>query len=229
MVLVRSAVIALGLSVAQAHYAYPGILYNGQRSANWQYVRQTIERYNKAPVEDVMIDAIRCAQDPAGPTVQTLTVSAGTKLTFVTDGGLYHPGALQFYMAKVPQGSTAATWDGSGAHWFKVYQDDVKILNGQAQWPSLGADPSVHLPASLPNGEYLVRVEHIAVHVAYALNGAQFYIACAQINVTGGGNGTPGPLVSFPGAYSPTDPGILFNMYSPQTSYINPGPTVWSG
>lgn len=207
-----------------------------------------------------MIDAIRCAQDPAGPTVQTLTVSAGTKLTFVTDGGLYHPGALQFYMAKVPQGSTAATWDGSGAHWFKVYQDDVKISNGQAQWPSLGtcrvlpisrflflcaykyeskppseltnlsgADPSVHLPASLPNGEYLVRVEHIAVHVAYALNGAQFYIACAQINVTGGGNGTPGPLVSFPGAYSPTDPGILFNMYSPQTSYINPGPTVWSG
>ena len=31
---------------------------------------------------------------------------------------------------------------------------------------------------------------------------AQFYIACAQINVTGGGSGTPGPLVAIPGVYT---------------------------
>lgn len=57
----------------------------------------------------------------------------------------------------------------------------------------------------------------------------KFYIGCAQINVIGGGNGTPGPLISFPGtvrrlafpivgtemnhagAYSATDPGILIS------------------
>jgi len=30
----------------------------------------------------------------------------------------------------------------------------------------------------------------------------QFYIACGQVQVTGGGEGTPGPLVSIPGVYS---------------------------
>lgn len=213
----------------------------------------TINKANKAPVEDVMSDAIRCDQDPSGSIAETLTVTAGSTIGFVTDSSLYHPGALQFYMAKVPEGDTAASWDGSGAHWFKIYQDNVTVsASGQITWPSMGkivfflskpttkqidvlttllgvSVPSVELPASLPNGDYLIRVEHIAVHVAYSEGGAQFYLACGQINVTGGGNGKPSPLVAFPGAYSPTDPGILFDMYSPQTSYTPPGPAVWTG
>jgi hypothetical protein len=31
---------------------------------------------------------------------------------------------------------------------------------------------------------------------------AQFYLACGQVNVTGGGSGTPGPLVAIPGVYT---------------------------
>ena len=42
----------------------------------------------------------------------------------------------------------------------------------------------------------------IALHVAETYGGAQFYIGCAQINVEGGGSGTPGPLVSIPGLYT---------------------------
>jgi hypothetical protein len=45
-----------------------------------------------------------------------------------------------------------------------------------------------------------MRPEHIALHDVSG--GAQFYIACAQIRVTNGGNGSPGPLVSIPGVYS---------------------------
>ncbi|KFY49042.1 hypothetical protein V495_00808 [Pseudogymnoascus sp. VKM F-4514 (FW-929)] len=231
MLLVLPALLALWLAVAQAHYVYPGLLYNGKKSNDWQYVRMTINKANKAPVEDVMSDAIRCDQDPSGSIAETLTVTAGSTIGFVTDNSLYHPGALQFYMAKVPEGDTAASWDGSGAHWFKIYQDNVTVsASGQITWPSMGVSvPSVELPASLPNGDYLIRVEHIAVHVAYSEGGAQFYLACGQINVSGGGNGKPSPLVAFPGAYSPTDPGILFDMYSPQTSYTPPGPAVWTG
>lgn len=33
---------------------------------------------------------------------------------------------------------------------------------------------------------------------------AQFYISCGQLNVTGGGSGKPGPLVSIPGVYTGT-------------------------
>ena len=87
---------------------------------------------------------------------------------------------------------------------------------------------SIPLPPCLADGEYLLRVEHIALHSAASLGGAQLYIACAQLNVSGGtGTLNTGSLVSFPGAYKATDPGIQFQLYWPvPTSYVNPGPAV---
>jgi hypothetical protein len=54
------------------------------------------------------------------------------------------------------------------------------------------------MPKATPDGDYLLRVEHIALHMASQANKAQFYLACSQIKVTGGGSGTPGPLVQIP-------------------------------
>ena len=49
-------------------------------------------------------------------------------------------------------------------------------------------------------------------------------MGCAQINILGGGNASP-PTVSFPGAYSGSDPGIKIGIYYPPiTNYIIPGP-----
>ena len=45
-------------------------------------------------------------------------------------------------------------------------------------------------------------MEAIALHVAQTYGGAQFYISCGQVEITGGGNGTPGPLVEIPGVYT---------------------------
>jgi hypothetical protein len=44
-------------------------------------------------------------------------------------------------MAKVPEGKTIAGWDGSGAVWFKVYQDMPSISGGQMTWPSQSTSP----------------------------------------------------------------------------------------
>lgn len=74
------------------------------------------------------------------------------------------------------------------------------------------------VPKSLPSGDYLLRIEHIALHQASRAGGAQFYISCAQVKVTGGGSGSPAPLVSFPGAYKASDPGIMVNIYSVSAS-----------
>jgi hypothetical protein len=73
-------------------------------------------------------------------------------------------------------------------------------------------------------------VEHIALHSASAVNGAQFYISCGQINVTGGGSTTPSGLVAFPGVYSASDPGIQVNIYggAAPSSYKNPGPAPFT-
>lgn len=54
--------------------------------------------------------------------------------------------------------------------------------------------------------------EHIAIHEGH-VGKAQFYMECAQLRISGGGNGTPSPLVKIPGLYSAQDPGIAFNKW----------------
>ncbi|KAG8869319.1 Esterase/lipase/thioesterase, partial [Tulasnella sp. 332] len=87
------------------------------------------------------------------------------------------------------------------------------------------------IPASVPNGYYLLRFETIALHSLPA----QFYPECAQIQVVGGGTLAPtaAELVSFPGAYSQNDPGINLDVYSAaaqtQTTYVIPGPPLYAG
>jgi plastocyanin len=186
---------------------------------------------SNGPVTDVSSSAIRCYELSPGTASQTYTVNAGDTVGFTAASSISHPGPLQFYMAKVPSGQTAATFDGSGNVWFKVYSQGATFSGGQMTWASNGkSQVTFTLPKSLPTGEYLVRVEHIGLHSAGSAGGAQFYISCAQIKVENGGSGSPGPLVSFPGAYKASDPGIQINIYYPvPTSYTPPGPAVWSG
>lgn len=83
------------------------------------------------------------------------------------------------------------------------------------------------IPSCLADGFYLVRHEIIAVFVASSYPGAQLYPGCHQLNVTGGGSTTvSNDLVAFPGAYTPTDPGIVWD--SSSTTYPVPGPSVFS-
>ncbi|KZV96507.1 glycoside hydrolase family 61 protein [Exidia glandulosa HHB12029] len=216
--------LALALSAisgAVAHYTFPAI--NNQPA--WQFVRKTNNFNTRNPVTDVKSADFRCYTSETGATASTLTVAAGSTLT----GTIYHPGVLNVYMAKVANASTA---DGSGNVWFKVYQISAVTDGGKSiSWPSNNlASVSFKLPSALPTGQYLVRIEHIALHAASTYGGAQFYLSCAQINVTGGGSGTPGPLVAIPGVYTGNEPGILININYPiPATYTQPGPAVWSG
>jgi hypothetical protein len=88
---------------------------------------------------------------------------------------------------------------------------------------------SFTIPRNTPSGKYIVRVESIALHQAQNVGGAQMYLSCAQVEVTGGGSGKPGSLVAFPGAYNANDPGLRWNYYPIATSYTAPGPAVWDG
>ena len=138
------------------------------------------------------------------------------------------------YMTKVSDASTA---DGSTG-WFKVFQaswaknpsggsgdDDfwgVKDLNACC------GKLNVKIPSDIPAGDYLLRAEAIALHAAGGSGGAQLYMTCFELSVSGGGSASP-PTVSFPGAYRASDPGILVNIYAPLSTYIAPGPSVYAG
>ncbi|KAH8653059.1 glycoside hydrolase family 61 protein [Tricladium varicosporioides] len=218
-------------AVAQAapHYTFPSLI----GSTDWQYVRQWTGYTSNGPVQDVSSAAIRCnVNGDKNFAKGTMTVAAGATTGFASNQGIFHLGPALVYMAKVPAGKTAANWDGSGSVWFKIMQEKPTVGSGGLNWPSYNANKvSFKIPAATPPGEYLIRIEHIAMHQAKAAGGAQFYISCAQVTVTGSGSGTPGPLVAFPGAYTKTDPGIMFDIYANPVpkNYEPPGPAVWSG
>lgn len=111
---------------------------------------------------------------------------------------------------------------------------------------------TVKIPSDIPSGDYLLRAEAIALHAASPGGGAQFYMSCYQITVSGGGSASPA-TVKFPGAYSASgksprslfvsltyaetmlirdlsiDPGIGVSIHGNLNSYIVPGPAVYSG
>jgi len=219
-------------TLAQAHYTFPVLTSGSVKTSEWQYVRQWSGYYTNSPVVDVTSTDIRC--NVKGNSIfagSTLSMAAGSSVGFTASPNIYHPGPLLFYMAKVPAGKTAANWDGSGAVWFKTAQFGAKFGGQALSWYSDNAVAvNFTIPKATPSGDYLVRVEHIGLHTASTAGAAQFYISCGQVTVTGGGSGTPGPLVAFPGAYKATDPGLMINIYYPvPTSYTFPGPAVWTG
>lgn len=143
-----------------------------------------------------------------------------------------HHGPIMAYLAKVDD---AATTTDQGLAWFKIWEDTLNVTAGT--W---GVDRMVAaagwsnftIPACVAPGNYLLRVELLALHSAYDEYGAQFYLSCAQVKITGKGTAEP-ETVSFPGAYSNTDPGILINIYDAQGNptnggkvYVAPGPDV---
>ncbi|EJD54109.1 hypothetical protein AURDEDRAFT_133706 [Auricularia subglabra TFB-10046 SS5] len=227
--------IASALAVASivtqvaAHYKFPQLVVNGQPTGTWTNVRMTNNYYSNGPVTDVSSSDIRCYTSQTNAGATTTNVTAGSTIGFTVDASVSHPGPALVYMAKAP--SQAAGWDGSGAVWFKIFEMPPVLSGGSITWPSSGLTQiNFPIPKNVPSGQYLVRVEHIALHSASSFGGAQFYLACGQVNVANGGSGSPGPLVSFPGAYTGREPGIMINIYYPvPTNYQMPGPAVWRG
>jgi hypothetical protein len=139
-------------------------------------------------------------------------VKAGDKLGFklFNNEKIEHPGPGFVYVSKAP--GAVKDYDGSG-DWVKVMETSLcgSSPGTDTNWCSWQKDRlEWTVQKNLPSGEYLVRVEHIGLHEGH-VGKAQFYIECFQLKIEGGGNGTPGPAVKFPGAYKATDPGIAFN------------------
>ncbi|KAJ6576023.1 glycoside hydrolase [Mycena vulgaris] len=227
------AVAALATKVS-AHYVWPQLIVGGANTTAWQYVRQTNNWQDLNPLTDVTSNDIRCYSSTQSGTSSTTSIAAGSTVGFTLNGNpsnLYHPGVLNVYMGKAPAGTDVASWDGSGSAWFKIYQISAVTDGGTTiTFPATGmSQVTFTIPSATPSGQYLIRIEHIALHSASYYGGAQFYIACAQVQVTNGGSGTPGPLVSFPGAYtSHTQTTYSMNMYYPiPVTYTQPGPPVW--
>ena len=84
--------------------------------------------------------------------------------------------------------------DPASLNWFKI--DQAGLLNGtvadgfwgDGQMIAQNSSWTSTIPAALPNGNYMIRHETLAIHTP---NQPQFYMECAQLQITGGGNGNP--------------------------------------
>ncbi|KAI0770499.1 glycosyl hydrolase family 61-domain-containing protein [Fomes fomentarius] len=129
-----------------------------------------------------------------------------------------HKGPVMAYLAKVSNATDLNIWE-DGLDSNKVWGVDRLIANkGKVTFT---------IPSCIEAGQYLLRVELIALHGAQSYPGAQLYMECAQLQITGGGSTNPA-TVNFPGAYSGSDPGIKINIYQNLPSYTIPGPSVFS-
>lgn len=112
----------------------------------------------------------------------------------------------------------------------------TEITSEGIQWASYPSGTggltnfTIDLPTDLPSGDYLLRAEHVALHAAEEFGGAQYYIGCAQLTVTGDGAGSPSPVTSIPGQYTGYEAGLIINIYYPiPTNYTAPGEVTWPG
>ncbi|KZT43360.1 hypothetical protein SISSUDRAFT_1057764 [Sistotremastrum suecicum HHB10207 ss-3] len=138
-----------------------------------------------------------------------------------------HWGPINIYLAKVSDATSAV---GSSAAWFKISEMGLPSSNPDYWATEVLNDNCGHytftIPSDIAPGEYLLRAEVIALHVASSVGGAQFYMSCYQITIGKGGSAAP-PTVSIPGAYSANDPGILIDIYTQLNTYQIPGPTPY--
>jgi hypothetical protein len=76
---------------------------------------------------------------PGTAAPQTLAVTAGGSVTFGIAPNIYHAGPVNVYLAKAP--STAASFNPSGAVWFKIYGDQPSITSSSISWANNGTFP----------------------------------------------------------------------------------------
>ncbi|PVH96144.1 lytic polysaccharide monooxygenase [Periconia macrospinosa] len=159
---------------------------------------------------------------------RTGTITAGSNFEIYWESWP-HSGPIVTYMARC-EPDCGSFLGSEGKVWFKIdefgFEDSwatQKLYNQKYWW-------NVTVPECIPDGEYLIRHEIIALSECKTVGKCQFYPSCTQIKVIGGRDRGPAEseLVSFPGAYGKTDKGILWdtNTQDPK-DYVVPGPEVW--
>jgi len=188
------------------------------------------------PVKGANNAAVNCGPD-AKPASLNANANPGSTITFDWRGGdlskwPHNTGPMLTYMASCGD-NTCDQFDSTQAKWFKI-QEIARDSNGEWNQDNTlfaGKTADVTIPSNLAPGNYLIRHEIIALHLGESKGGAEFYPSCAQLIIGGSQTGKPSAsdLVSLPGAYSDTDPGILDkNAFNPNAQYNFPGPDIAS-
>ncbi|TLD19701.1 hypothetical protein PspLS_09682 [Pyricularia sp. CBS 133598] len=228
-------------SLTSAHYTFDKTILNGKQvggdNASIRKHQNTFMpiKFNKTPQGSITptVADFACNKGAVGAK-DVLQVKAGDKIAMKQGfgaTGMQHPGPAQVYVSPVANAKTD-----KGDDWYKIHQSLIckqgspESLRSDA-WCSWDEDNvNAVIPATIPNGQYLLRGEHIGLHGAHD-GQAEFYVACMQIEVTGNtATSMPGTSAKIPGIYKSTDKAVNFSVWGRSTSYDTaPGPDVIPG
>jgi len=230
------------VATSSAHSIFQEVYVNGVDQGHINGIR--VPSYD-GPITDVTSDDLICngGINPYQTPVSTVIINAAAGASVTAEwhhtlAGLdpsdpadpidpSHKGPVMAYLAKVNNATQTTV---TGLDWFKIWEDGLVVSDqtwGVDRLIAAEGKVSFTIPSCIEAGQYLLRVEIIALHAAESYPGAQFYMECAQLAITGGGSTSPA-TVSFPGAYQSTDPGITIDIYQTLPSYTIPGPAVFS-
>lgn len=226
--------LAAASQLASAHTTVFSIAVNGKDAGLGNVQGGYIDSPpSNSPVLDVTSSDVQC--NVAGiKASKSITVQGSDKIAFqwhhntndasddIIDPS--HKGPIMVYASKA----------GSSYSWTKIWEDGYnggewavdKLIAGS--YTGTKGQHEVTLPNLAP-GDYVLRPEIIALHEGNRQGGAQLYMECVHVTVEGSGTAALPAGVSFPGAYSANDAGILFDIYTSFSSYPTPGPSVWDG
>ncbi|KAI6357063.1 hypothetical protein MCOR25_007761 [Pyricularia grisea] len=237
---ITAALVAMA-SLTSAHYTWDKTILNGKQvggdNASIRKHQNSFMpiKFKQTPSGSITPnDADFSCNKGAVGAKDVIQVKAGDKIAmkqgFGADG-MFHPGPAQVYVSPVSNAKTDR-----GDDWYKIHQSLV-CKQGSAEsfrtdaWCSWGEDNvNAIIPESIPNGQYVLRGEHIGLHGAHD-GQAEFYVACMQIEVTGNtATSMPGTSAKIPGIYKSTDAAVNFSVWGRSTSYdVSPGPDVIPG
>ncbi|TEB22332.1 hypothetical protein FA13DRAFT_1641619 [Coprinellus micaceus] len=219
-------------------YSIDGKYYDGWKPYNSASGQTSIQRpwATFDPILDATSSTLACNNDGLpGPLQLTASpVAAGSKVTGYWNTWPHDTGPVITYLSQCPS-SGCTSVNAQTAKWFKI--QEAGLLGGTVEKGNWAAGAMIAnnnswtttIPSTVPSGHYLIRFETIALHSMPA----QFYPECAQIEITGGGSLAPSAdqLVTFPGGYKASDPGVTIDIYGQaaktQTTYVIPGPRLY--
>ncbi|KAF1843886.1 carbohydrate-binding module family 1 protein [Cucurbitaria berberidis CBS 394.84] len=226
--------VAGGVQLAAAHTTVWEAFVNGKGQGVGNKAGGYIDSPpNNNPLVDVTSKDMECNVASVKAT-SAITAAGGDEITFewhhdnnqASDDiiATSHHGPILVYASKA----------GSALSWTKIAEDGWdgkswavdKLIAGS--YTGTKGQHKVKLPNLAP-GDYILRPEIIALHEGNRANGAQFYMECVHVKITGSGSAVLPAGVSIPGAYKANDAGVLFDIYGSFSSYPIPGPKLWDG
>ncbi|KAF4614378.1 hypothetical protein G7Y89_g15359 [Cudoniella acicularis] len=218
-----------------------GVYYEGYH-ANFQYVQTQPVVVGWSIPEDLSNGFIAPDAYATGDIICHLNATNAKTSATVKAGGTVemqwtawpssHHGPVIDYLASCNGDCT--TVDKTTLEFFKI--DAVGLLDDTTVPGSWASDTliannnswTVTIPTDIAPGNYVLRHEIIALHSAEEADGTQNYPQCFNLEVTGLGTATPSGTLG-EALYTETDPGIEINIYQSLSTYVIPGPTLYSG